>query len=85
MAIYFTPPTQAQRYVLDHLAGLWIEGSVGITVIKEGSAYRQVRSPSQQELEAATAYYLGGHRYEITAAEQSDLTAAGYGAYIVTT
>lgn len=85
MAIYFTPPTGTEHLVVDRDTGMWVEATYGISVLNEGGAYRQVRSPAQTELEAATAYYLGGHRYEITAAEQAALTAAGYSAYITVT
>lgn len=34
------------------------------------------------EFSTITKIYLGGHASEITASEASDLTAAGYGAYI---
>lgn len=84
MAIYFTPPTVERKVVLDDLTGLCWTASYGISVLKEGSAYRQVESPAQTELEAATAYYLGGHRHPITVAEKDDLTAAGYGSFIQT-
>jgi hypothetical protein len=33
---------------------------------------------------AASAVYLGGRTYEVTAQEAAELTAAGYGAYITT-
>lgn len=56
--------------------------SRGITVLKEAGVYRQVRYPSQAECAAADVAYIGGHTYEITSAEASALTAAGYGSYI---
>ena len=83
-AYHFTPPTETEIRWVDRDAGLYIEGTVGITVINEGGAYRQVLYPAQSELEAADGYYLGGHLYEITAAEKTALEASGYGAYITT-
>lgn len=50
----------------------------GKTVIKEDGVYRTKSYPTQAELEAADAYYLGGHIYEVSAAEATALTAAGF-------
>jgi hypothetical protein len=50
----------------------------GITVIKENGVYRQTRYPFINELNAAQAYYIGGHKYEVSAAEKASLEAAGY-------
>lgn len=80
--ITFTPPTVEEgpagfgplfdRYRL----------SRGISVLKEGTSYRQVRTPTQDECEAATVVYLGGHVYPISEDEATALVAAGYGAFV---
>lgn len=54
----------------------------GIALIVNGAAVTENQYPSQRDLENATAFYLGGHVYEITDAEATVLTAAGYGAFI---
>jgi hypothetical protein len=50
----------------------------GITVLKNGSTYRQIRYPSSEEWTAATIAYLGGIDYEVDATEKAALEAAGY-------
>jgi hypothetical protein len=50
----------------------------GITVIKENGVYRETRYPYIDELNAAQEYYLGGSKYEVSAAEKVSLEAAGY-------
>lgn len=50
----------------------------GITVYKIGNDWYEEQYPWQDDLEAASAVYLGGHEYEVTEAEKDDLEAAGY-------
>lgn len=52
----------------------------GVSVL-EGppGTYRTVRFPTQDELAAATAAYLGGHVYEVDADTRAALIAAGIG------
>lgn len=52
----------------------------GITVVKTGSSYTQVRFPASEDLWAADAYYVGGYEYVVSDAEAASLTSAGYGA-----
>lgn len=40
--------------------------------------YTTVVNPTQDELDAADRYYLGGHIYEVDADEATALTNAGY-------
>lgn len=84
----FTPPT------VDDLPALlpttrgpardlwkWHGGHArGRTVLKEGGAYSTVDAfaETQARLTAADFVYLGGHVYEVSAAEAAALTAAGY-------
>lgn len=49
-----------------------------VAVLVEGTAVREKFSPHTQELNDATAYYLGGHDYIISEAEAEILAAAGY-------
>lgn len=55
-----------------------VKGLVGLTVLKNGSSYVTVENPSNEDIQNATAAYLGGHEYEVDAMEASALTAAGY-------
>lgn len=41
-------------------------------------SYRTVDYPTQDEIAASAAVYLGGHIYEVSADEASALTNAGY-------
>jgi hypothetical protein len=47
-------------------------------VIKEDGVYRELQSPSSEEIEASEAFYLGGITYEVNLAEKASLEAAGY-------
>lgn len=55
-----------------------IEIPVGISVIKTGGEYYEVRYPSSEEVQEAEAFYLGGITHTVTAEEKADLEAAGY-------
>jgi hypothetical protein len=52
------------------------------TIINTDGVYTSVRTPGIEELEAATAFYQGGHKIEISDSERTSLTNAGFGAYI---
>lgn len=56
----------------------------GITVLKTGSSYRQVRVPTDDEIRAADIAYRGGTVNPIDSDERSDLIDAGYGDRIST-
>jgi phage tail protein X len=51
----------------------------GITVLNNGGAYTAVRFPTQDEIAAATAAYMGGHEYTVTDAVKAALLAANVG------
>jgi hypothetical protein len=40
------------------------------------------QTPSQDDLAAASYYFLGGHEYVISDEQAAVLTAAGYGSYV---
>jgi hypothetical protein len=50
----------------------------GISVLKIGSTYYQVRYPSSEDVKAADKAYIGGYSYEVDATEKAALEAAGY-------
>lgn len=81
---YFVPPRRTRQVVADSRTGLLFEESYGMTVINVSGSYRLVEQPTQRELIDADAYYLGGHRTEITADEKTALETAGYSAGIET-
>ena len=54
----------------------------GQTIIVNGTTVTLTLTPSQDELAAASYYFLGGHEYEISDYQAGVLTAAGYGSWI---
>jgi hypothetical protein len=50
----------------------------GITVIKTGSTYSEVRYPTTDELESADIVYTGGYIHIVSDEEAASLQAAGY-------
>lgn len=51
----------------------------GISVLKTGSTYSRVRTPSLDECIAADIVYLGGHEHEVSEEEKTALIASGIG------
>ena len=79
MAYRFTTPTILEEMDSDgHPLFSRIKIPKGITVLKKGSVYVQVRYPSAEEVAAADIAYIGGYSYEVTLAEKTALEAAGY-------
>jgi len=78
MPFYFTPPTVEEGPAGDNVLHYRYKLPRGITVIKESGVYRQERYPYAEDLANADLYYLGGHRYEVSATEKTALEAAGY-------
>lgn len=56
--------------------------NVGQSVVKYGSTYELVVSPSIDIWNVADEVYLGGRVYEISDEEAALLTAAGFGQYL---
>ena len=54
----------------------------GQTIIVNGTTVTLSLTPSQDELAAASYYFLGGHEYEISAYQAQVLIDAGYGDYV---
>lgn len=50
----------------------------GQTVLLLDGAYVTLEHPSQNQLDAATEVYLGGHVYEVSDGVAASLTAAGF-------
>ena len=51
----------------------------GITILETGGVYTAVRFPTQDELEAADAAYMGGHEHTVDDDIKAALIAAGVG------
>lgn len=54
----------------------------GITLLINGSAVTENRTPSQDDLDAADQYFLGGHEYVVDQDTADILIAAGYSSYL---
>ena len=54
----------------------------GQTMIVNGTTVTLTLTPSQDDLAAASYYFLGGHEYEISDGQAAVLIAAGYGDYV---
>lgn len=79
MAYVFTTPTILEEMEGDyHPLFSRIKIPKGISVLKNGAVYTEVRFPSSEEVDAADVAYIGGYSYEVDAAEKTSLEAAGY-------
>ena len=54
----------------------------GQTLIVNGTTVTLTLTPSQDDLAAASYYFLGGHEYTISDAQAQVLINAGYGDYV---
>jgi hypothetical protein len=55
----------------------------GRSVVKLSGTWTTTDEPDSTGLTEGVDLFLGGHVYDITSAMATELTAAGYGAYIV--
>jgi hypothetical protein len=78
MAYYFTTPVVNEGPAAENVLHYRYKIKRGVTVVNYDGDYYETRGASQEELEGATKYYLGGMTYEVTAAEKASLEAAGY-------
>jgi len=54
----------------------------GVSLLINGTTVTAEQTPSQDDLAAASYYYLGGHEYTISNYEANILINAGYGSYV---
>jgi len=54
----------------------------GQTLIVNGTTVTITMTPNQDDLAAASYYFLGGHEYTISDYQAGVLTAAGYGSWL---
>ena len=54
----------------------------GQSLLVTGTTVVMTQTPSQDDLAAASYYFLGGHEYVISDEQAAVLTAAGYGSYV---
>jgi hypothetical protein len=58
-----------RRYCLD----------VSLTLIKQNGHWTTIRSASEDQLNAAQNYFVGGYQYQVNATVFNELTADGFG------
>jgi len=54
----------------------------GVTVIRQGAKFSQVRFPTQTLLASVDEYWIGGATHTVSDSTAADLTAAGFGDYL---
>jgi len=54
----------------------------GVSLLVNGTTVTATQTPSQDDLAAASYYFLGGHEYTISDAQANVLINAGYGEYL---
>jgi hypothetical protein len=79
MGYRFKPPTVLEGAAGTHRLFQFLEFARGVTVVRVGETFFNVRFPSQDLLAEADDYWLGGSVYDISAETADDLIAAGYG------
>jgi hypothetical protein len=77
----FNPPGRVERRGEHHFFGR-LRLTQGLSLLKVDGFYRQVQDPSAEDVEAAQAAYLGGHRCLVSNAEATLLNSAGYGDWL---
>ena len=80
-----TPPTYVTR---NPNAGVLVSRfgfDAGYALVVTGSSVEQVTAVGSGTWGTADSVFLGGHVYDISAAQAAVLTSAGYGAYITVT
>lgn len=82
MAYYFTPPTE--EYGPAGGGRLFIRYRLkrGITVMKTGTHWEEIRFPTEDQTRAADWVFTGGYKNPITDEQRTALIAQGYGSYI---
>jgi hypothetical protein len=54
----------------------------GVSLLVTGTTVTATQTPSQDDLAAASYYFLGGHEYTISDAQATVLINAGYSSYV---
>ncbi len=80
--VSFTPPTVDEGLDTHHGLFRYYKLRRGVTVLVTGTDVRAVQYPTQDDLDAADAAYLGGHVHLLEPSAAAILIAAGYGAYL---
>jgi hypothetical protein len=78
MANYtFKTPTVSEGPIGKHRLFYFRKQNKGITIVKSGSTYSQVRYPLDQDLTTYTEVYRGGYNHTVDDATKAALIAGG--------
>lgn len=83
MPFLFYPPTVSEGPIGEHRLFQFFTLDRGITVVRDGSSFYEVRYPSEDELRGADEYWIGGCVHTVSDDTADLLTAAGYGDRLV--
>jgi hypothetical protein len=77
----FTSPTFRKKNGRPH--DLWFTGvTVAKTVVKHNGSWKTLTAPTEEFLAECSVVLRGGYVHQISDSLASELTGAGYGAYI---
>jgi len=80
MANYtFRPPVVAEGPAGGHRLFRFYKLDRGITIVKSGGVYSQVRYPTDESLSSYQEVYLGGRNHTVTEATKTALIAGNVG------
>ena len=80
MANYtFVTPTVSEGPIGKHRLFYFRHQNKGLTIVKSGSSYSQIRYPLDQDLLTYDAVYRGGYNHTVNDAIKAELIAGGVG------
>ncbi len=82
MPYIFTPPTQSYGPAGGHRLFAYYKLDHGLTVVNMKGVYQLYESPSQDLLEEADEYWMGGRNHTVTDDVAQRLTDAGFEDYL---
>lgn len=84
MAYYFTPPTEEYGPAGGGRLFIRYRLNRGITVLRTGGVWSEIRFPTEDQTRAAEWVFWGGYKNPITDIQRDQLIEQGYGDYITT-
>lgn len=82
MPYVFKTPTVSEGPIGDHRLFMFYEQDRGVTVARYGDDFYEMRYPSEDDLQEADEYWVGGYEHVVTDATASMLSDAGYDDYL---
>lgn len=75
----FKTPTEVEGPLARNYPFTRFKLTRGISIVKSGGVYSQVRIPSADDISGYTEFYLGGGTHTVTSAVRTALIAGGVG------